>query len=96
MSQIDNLRKIHSYGNTLIEWATAIQEAIRTKDTTVLNNLKYPEGFTQEDYIEINSTHNRINNIRPISRDYISELSDEKTRRNKKLLRLSTDYGRRK
>lgn len=96
MSQINNLRKIHSYGNTLIEWASAIQEAIRTKDTTVLNNLKYPEGFTQEDYNEITSTNNRTNSLRPISRDYVSELSDENTRRNNKLLRLSTDYGRRK
>ena len=95
MRRIEQLEKIHRYGNTLIEWATAIQEAIKTKDTTILNNLKFPEGFSQEDYLEITSTNNRINNLRPISRDYVSELSDEKTRRNNKLLRLSTDYGRR-
>jgi hypothetical protein len=52
VQQIELMRKVNKYGNTLIAWQAIIIEAIKQNDMKLLHKLKIPEGFTQGDYDE--------------------------------------------
>ena len=81
--QIELMRKVHHYGNTLVTWAYFIQEAIKENDITKLHGLKMPEGFIQGDYQD----EEVKKNIDAIKYDElfklgVAELSDKETHTN--------------
>ena len=52
IQQIELLRKVQEYGDTIIQWQEKIVATIADGDISRLHNLKMPEGFTQGDCSE--------------------------------------------